>query len=83
MGDSMKTMYERIKSMTKEEMGQFIYWVYMNGNRDGKTGYCDDVSAFFGSHGYLLNRPVYSIMPHNITDDLWDIFDENYNVEDL
>lgn len=75
--DKDLTMYERIKSMTKEEMSQFIYWVYMNGNRDGKTGYCDDLSAFFGSRGFLLNLRAYNVMPNNTTDDLWDMFEEN------
>jgi len=34
-------MYDRIKFMTQDEMREFIYWVYMNGNQDGQMQLCD------------------------------------------
>lgn len=73
------TMYERIKCMTEDEMKQFIYWVYMNGNKDGELGYCDSEAGYFGSNGYILNQLVHNVMPHNTIDDLWDNFNELYN----
>ena len=44
----METMYERIQRMSKEEMRDFIYWVYMNGLADAKDGLWD-----FGDDSYF------------------------------
>ena len=72
----METMYERIKRMSASEMESFVYWVYMNGNKDGKDGYCDSPgkSSFFG--GYMLTKEAESIMPNDSVEDLWKSFEE-------
>ena len=59
----METMYERIKRMSKEEMRDFIYWVYMNGNEDGKENCCDTYGnhTYFG--GYMLDKDADDVMP--------------------
>lgn len=58
----METMYERIKSMTREEMQDFVYWVYKNGNLDGQDYLCDDYGngSFFG--GAMLDMDAEYIM---------------------
>ena len=55
-------LYEHIKSMTKEEMQEFIYWVYMNGHIDGKNGFCDDYgeNSYFG--GAVLSMDKDKVM---------------------
>ena len=77
------TMYERIKNMTMEEMRHFVYWVYMNGNEDGKECFCDDFieedenCSYFGSS--MLNLPVRRVMPNdNVKEDLWNSFNAIY-----
>jgi hypothetical protein len=70
----MKTMYERIKDMTAEEMQQFVYWVYQCGNRDGFDGCEDSPSGYFG--GYLLSLPVTEVMPNDNINDLWKMYRE-------
>lgn len=59
----METMYERIKRMTKEEMQNFIYWVYKNGNEDGRENCCDDYGnhTYFGGH--ILDKDADDVMP--------------------
>lgn len=59
----MKTMYEHIQSMTKEEMQEFVYWVYMNGYVDGKNNMCDDygTGSYFG--GAMLSMSKDKVMP--------------------
>ena len=70
-------MHERIKNMTHDEMREFIYWVYMNGNEDGKQNLCDSpVSSYFG--GAMLQYNVSEVMPNNNVNDLWDTFDSIY-----
>lgn len=55
-------MYERIKNMTKEQMSDFIYWVYMNGNADEKDNLCDTYgNSYFG--GALLDMDADDVMP--------------------
>ena len=66
----METMYERIKRMTEEEMQEFIYWVYLCGNRDGQEGLEDSPGGFFG--GFMLTKKVSEVMPHNKVADLWE-----------
>lgn len=77
----METMYERIKRMTMYEMKEFIYWVYMNGNKDGEEYQCDSggFTSYFG--GYMLNKLASEVMPHDNTDDLWDDFKEIYGID--
>lgn len=70
----METMYERIKRMTKDEMRNFVYWVYMNGNKDGEVYCCDSEAGYFG--GYMLTKPVSEVMPNDTVDDLWDNFEK-------
>lgn len=54
-------MYERIKSMTKEEMQDFVYWVYMNGNADGEENLCDSYgNSYFG--GAMLDMDADDVM---------------------
>lgn len=67
----METMYERIKRMSKEEMCDFIYWVYLNGNKDGKLGIADSVFGFFGCN--MLNKNAKEIMPNDNMKDLWNL----------
>ena len=71
-------MYERIKTMTMEEMREFVYWVYLCGNRDGRDCLEDDFheSCFFG--GSMLVKDMSSIMPKNAVSDLLDVFEEAY-----
>lgn len=73
-------MYERIKIMTQDEMREFIYWVYMNGNKDGSMNLCDSPSdSYFG--GKLLEYNAQGVMPHNNINDLWDSFESIYGRE--
>lgn len=74
----METMYERIKKMTEEEMREFVYWVYLCGNRDGEKGLEDSPSGYFG--GYMLTMDAKQVMPNDSTSDLWDNFKEIYDV---
>lgn len=69
----METMYERIKRMTEDEMRNFVYWVYLNGNEDGKIHCCDSEAGYFG--GYMLTKLAHEVMPHDSIDDLWDNFE--------
>lgn len=72
----METMYERIQRMTFEEMQQFVYWVYMNGNEDGADNFCDSPGfmSYFG--GAMLLESASEVMPNDDTDDLWATFDK-------
>lgn len=54
------TMYKKIKSMTQEEMKQFIYWVYMCGNKDGANELQDDEYGYFG--GAFLDYDADEVM---------------------
>ena len=63
-----KTMYDRIKEMTQEELREFIYWVYLMGNKDGGNGVADCDLGFFG--GAILDYAVDKLMPNGIAD-LW------------
>lgn len=58
----METMFERIKRMSKEEMRDFIYWVYMNGQADAKDNLCDSYgdSSYFG--GAWMNLDASDVM---------------------
>ena len=68
-------MYYRIKRMTPEEMREFIYWVYMNGNEDGQKHLQDSPErSYFG--GAMLLKDAKDIMPNDKTDDLWDNFNK-------
>lgn len=55
-----ESFYERVKRMTLEEMKAFVYWVYTNGNNDGKDGLQDDESGYFG--GYMLELPAEDVI---------------------
>lgn len=67
----METMYERIKRMSEEEMREFVYFVYLCGNRDAKDHYCDSKgSGYFG--GKMLTKQAKEVMPHDNVQDLWD-----------
>lgn len=59
----METMYEKIKSMSKEQMQEFIYWVYKNGVMDGRDWMCDDYNSgsYFG--GAMLYMYADDVMP--------------------
>lgn len=70
----METMYERIKRMTQEEMKQFVYWVYLCGNRDGAKNYEDSPGSYFGGHMLTMNAK--QVMPDDSVNDLWDNFKE-------
>lgn len=64
----METMYDRIKSMTKDEMRKFIYWVYKAGVKDGENDTCDSANGFFGGH--IIDMPAEELIPNGL-DDLW------------
>ncbi len=66
----METMYERIKRMTEEEMSEFIYLVYLYGNKDGKDNLCDSpYCSYFGGHVLALNAK--KLMPNDKVEDLY------------
>lgn len=65
-----KTMYERIKDMSEEEMKGFIYMVYLAGNNDGKNNMCDSPSGYFG--GVMLNMDASEVMKNDDVNSLWD-----------
>lgn len=69
----METMYDRIKRMSLGEMKDFIYWVYLNGNKDGEEHMCD--SGGFGTYfgGFMLTMPVSEVMPNDNVEDLWNL----------
>lgn len=57
----MDTMYECIKKMDMEEMRDFIYWVYMCGNKDGEENLCDTYGdSYFG--GAMLSMDAEDVM---------------------
>jgi hypothetical protein len=57
----METMYERIKRMTKEEMKDFIYWVYLNGVADEVDNIRDTYElGYFG--GAMLDMDADDVM---------------------
>ena len=41
-------MYDRIKEMTHMELRDFIRWVYLQGNQDGRNGVSDSEMGLFG-----------------------------------
>lgn len=61
----MKTVYDRIKNFTREEMRNFIYWVYMMGQADCERGLQDDESGYFG--GAILDCDADNI-PENVSE---------------
>lgn len=72
------TMHERVKRMSPEELRQFVYWVYLCGNRDGRQ-YMEDspVVSYFG--GVMLNMDSTEVMPNDNVRDLWDNFEKVYD----
>ena len=42
-----QTMYNEIRAMTREELSQFLYWVYLAGNADGRRGLQEGPDGFF------------------------------------
>ena len=70
----METMYDRIKRMTKDEMKDFVYWVYLMGNEDGYNYCCDSDGGYFGGHILTLDKT--EVMPNDTIDDLWDKLNE-------
>ena len=75
--DIMETMHERIKRMTEEEMREFVYFVYLCGNRDARDYYCDSKrNSYFG--GNMLTKSVTEVMPNDSVQDLWDAFKRMY-----
>lgn len=65
------TLYERIKDMTLEEMKNFIYWVYLCGNKDGAEGLQDCPSGYFG--GYVLTLDAEKAIPGGEINSLFDM----------
>lgn len=61
----MKTVYDRIKEFSCEEMRDFIYWIYMMGQADCERGLQDDESGYFG--GAILNYDANNI-PENVSE---------------
>lgn len=56
-------MYEFIRSMSKEQMRDFIYWVYMNGHADAKYKLCDNYGDCGYFDGTILNMDMADVMP--------------------
>lgn len=71
----MVNMYNRIKSMSEEEMKRFVYWAYTNGRMDGQSGCFDSPDGFFG--GCFLTLPAEDLMPNDSVDDLFDMLETN------
>ena len=73
-----ETMYKRIKRMTPEQMREFVYWVYLCGNRDGANNLEDSpgYSSYFG--GGMLLKDAKEVMPNDTTKDLLDNFKKVY-----
>lgn len=66
----METMYERIKRMSEEEMKEFVYLVYLCGNKDGQQMLCDSLDySYFGGH--MLTLDVTEVMPNDNVNDLY------------
>lgn len=74
----METMYDRVKRMTPEEMRQFVYWVYLCGNRDGAKGIEERPGRYFDGH--MLNMNAKQVMPDDNVNDLWDNFKAIWDV---
>lgn len=72
----METMYERIKRMSESEMREFVYFVYLCGNRDAEDNYEDSPSGYFG--GYMLTKEAKEVMPNDNVKDLWNAFKTMY-----
>ena len=73
----METMYERIKRMSESEMREFVYFVYLCGNRDGADHYCDTKgNSYFGCH--MLTKEAKEVMPNDDVQDLWNAFKTMY-----
>ena len=72
----METMYDRIKRMNLYEMKDFVYWVYMNGNKDGEEKVCDSNGFYSYFGGGMLTKNVDEVMPNDTVDDLWDNFEK-------
>ena len=70
-----KTMYDRIKNMSMDEMKCFVYWVYLMGNEDGRHQCCDSESGYFAGHMISLDRE--EVMPTDSISDLWEKLDES------
>ena len=70
-----KTMYDRIKNMSMDEMKCFVYWVYLMGNEDGRHNRCDSESGYFAGHMISLDRE--DVMPTDSISDLWEKLDES------
>lgn len=68
-----ETMYDRIKRMTQEEMRTFLYWVYLNGVRDGEDLREDGLGGYFG--GYVLTEYAEELMPNGVQS-LWDRYEK-------
>ena len=69
----METMYERIKRMSEKEMGEFLYAIYLFGNKDGSEMLCDSPeSSYFKNN--LINAKANNLMPSDNVSDLYDSF---------
>ena len=65
------SIYEKVKNMSLEEMKRFIYWVYINGVKDGQANSYDDESGYFGGH--VLEQEANTVFPDGTVDSLlWD-----------
>ncbi len=72
----METIYDRIRAMSKYELGEFIHTVYLNGRIDGEDSVDDE--PWYGA--YCLDQPAWML-----DDDVWGDFDQRHqgNVEYL
>lgn len=73
---SHETMYDRIRNFSKEEMTEFVYWVYIKGNYDGDCHWQDHATNGFQDYftGRLLCLDADRLIPNGVHD-LWEIFD--------
>ena len=51
--------FNYIKNMSKEEMNNFIYWIYCRGHEDCKNNLMDDEYGFFGQLANLDCKEVF------------------------
>lgn len=72
----METMYERIKRMSEQEMGEFLYIIYLIGNDDGSEMLCDSPeSSYFRNK--LVHNKANDLMPNDSVSDLY----YNFNID--
>lgn len=63
-------LFEKVKTMSLDEMKTFMYWVYLCGNKDGAEDLQDSPSGYFG--GYFLELDADDVIPYGDVNTLYD-----------